>query len=161
MVKTGGSVESTLTASRETEQGLLACFRLGPFEHRGLGFSPSWASTLGTGYWYRYHLTLDFPAGFAYLRKGKHFDEPERGDRSGLFLHRIDGRTLVERVSPDSPGAKAGIRVGDALVRVDALAADRARLFVLRRRFGSPGATVPVTLKRDGKLIKVTVRLGP
>jgi hypothetical protein len=159
--ETGRSLGHSLGHTGWFAQGRLARLRLGPFEHRGVALHSSQTGRLGLGFWSRYRVTLDFPGGRLYLRKGKHFDRPERINRSGLGLCRREGKTLVEAVDPQGPAARAGVKAGDAVVAVAGMQADQARLFALRCRLCADGTTLPLTLQRDGRVHEVTLRLGP
>jgi len=87
----------------------------------------------------------------------------------------VEQGILVERVTPGGPAAQAGIRGGtrsvlaglqeirtggDVLVQVDGKdIASQIDLNLLLNRV-EPGATVTLTIVRDGKKIKVPVKLG-
>jgi hypothetical protein len=141
------------------QEGQLVRLKLGSLEHQGLIFSSGRDSRLGLGFLSRYRVTFDFPAGFLYLCKRKDFDHPSYRNRSGLHLHRAGGETVVESVDPDSPADKAGVKPDDILLSIGTLQADGARLFTLRQHLCSAGQTVPITLKRGDKQLKVFVQL--
>lgn len=77
----------------------------------------------------------------------------------GLGLKDPKG-ALVSEVQPDTPAAKAGIEPGDAVLKVNGDAVKDAR--DLSRRISSilPGATVKLTLVREGKERTVEVKLA-
>jgi hypothetical protein len=145
--------ESEIAIARLTRLGF------GPFEHRQLLFDRSKESRLGLGFFSRYWVAFDFPAGRVYLRKEKRFDVPDGINRSGLLLLRPSGETVVEAVRPGSAGAEAGIKPGDILVSLGGLQADRTRLFVLQEKLCAAGQTLTLTLNRNGKLLKVSLKL--
>jgi S1-C subfamily serine protease len=94
-----------------------------------------------------------------YLQKGKYFNAPEKVNHSGLHIHRPTNETVVAVVDPGSAGARAGIKPGDVVVSLAGLPADRTRLHVLRRCLCRGGETLPLTLKRGGKLLDVSLPL--
>ncbi len=67
---------------------------------------------------------------------------------------------LVTQLSDDSPGGKAGLTSGDIITAVNGTEIDNA--LALSRTIASqaPGATVELTVWRDGKEIKVSATLG-
>jgi serine protease Do len=73
---------------------------------------------------------------------------PEIAD--GLGLKEPRG-ALVSEVQPDTPAAKAGIRAGDAVLAVNGEPVKDARELSRRISLLQPGASVKLTLIRDGK----------
>jgi len=67
---------------------------------------------------------------------------------------------LVQTVQDDSPAARAGLKPGDILTKVNGkeVTADQTVSFLVANL--EPGAQVPVELLRDGKRSAVTVTLG-
>ncbi|HEX4601127.1 MAG TPA: aspartyl protease family protein [Gemmatimonadales bacterium] len=83
-------------------------------------------------------------------------------DMSGLRLiaRGADLRQIiVDYVVPRSPGAEAGITVGDELLLVDGRRVGDADLFALRKAFRVEGATRALVLRRGGDTIRVAIRL--
>jgi len=67
---------------------------------------------------------------------------------------------LVERVFPDSPAEKAGVKPGDIIVRMDdkdVKLADDVMLVMLNKKVGDP---LEVRIWREGKELSLKVRLG-
>ncbi|MEO5501341.1 MAG: S41 family peptidase [Ginsengibacter sp.] len=82
----------------------------------------------------------------------------------GVEFNIINDTTNVINVLPGSPSFKAGLQIGDQLIRVnDSLIAgnniDGERLKNLLR--GSDGSKVQITIRRQGALKKVDVYRGP
>jgi putative serine protease PepD len=71
-----------------------------------------------------------------------------------------DTGVLVDEVIKDSPAAKAGVKSGDVIVKLD----DRDIVVVedifAELRQHKPGKTVTLELKRDGETKTVEVKLG-
>lgn len=70
---------------------------------------------------------------------------------------------LISEVMPDSPAAKAGFKEGDVVVEFDGKKVSDRRHLKLEVADTQPGATVPVTVMRDGakETLKVTVKQLP
>jgi hypothetical protein len=155
----------TLTANGVTEQniGRLAWLKLGPFEHTGLFFSQGVQGgepVLGLGYWARYQVTFDFPGKAVYLRKGRHYADPDVLDGSGLMILLKGGRAMVEDVKERSPAAKANIRKGDEIVSIASRKAAGSNLFVLRKLLCGEGRTVRLIVRRGEEKREVSLRLA-
>ncbi len=77
---------------------------------------------------------------------------------SGLGLNAAEG-ALVAQVQPDTPAAKAGLKSGDVVTKVNGDAVKDAR--DLSRKIGmmKPGASVALTVVRDGKTQAFNVKL--
>jgi len=70
-----------------------------------------------------------------------------------------DGGLLVTDVEADGPAAKAGVRAGDVIVKVDGKAVSDAD--DLRRAIGeaAPGSEVMLTVQREGRPVELKVTL--
>lgn len=68
-------------------------------------------------------------------------------------------QVIVDYVVPRSPGAEAGIQVGDELLGVDGRGVGEADLNGLRKAFRVEGATRRLVLLRNADTLRVTLRL--
>jgi len=67
---------------------------------------------------------------------------------------------LVNQVDPDSPGARAGLRVGDVVKELNGKKVSDAGELQVEVGQRSPGTTIQLQVLRDGKDVKVPVTLG-
>jgi serine protease Do len=67
---------------------------------------------------------------------------------------------LVQRVHPDGPAEKAGIKVGDIIVSIDGRAIKDGDDLVSEIASRRPGSTVRIGYLRDGKQADTTVTIG-
>lgn len=67
---------------------------------------------------------------------------------------------MVQDVSPDSPGARAGLKPYDLIVAVDGRAVHDNDALIREIAGHQPGASTQLELYRDGGLRTITVRLG-
>jgi C-terminal processing protease CtpA/Prc len=69
---------------------------------------------------------------------------------------------VVERVAPDSPAERAGMKVGDVITGFDGEKVRSAKQLARLVNETAPGRTVPATVLRDGKAVdlKVTPEAG-
>ncbi|GAB7031204.1 trypsin-like peptidase domain-containing protein [Streptomyces sp. NPDC021749] len=79
------------------------------------------------------------------------------GDGARVSAHSKGGR---QPVLPGGPGAKAGIRPGDVITKVDGAAVHSGEELIIKIRSHRPGDTLALTLQRDGKERSVRLRLG-
>jgi C-terminal processing protease CtpA/Prc len=77
-------------------------------------------------------------------------NEPDVYERSGLFLIRRAGSTVVADSRPGTPAASAGIVKGDAIASVDGSPTSAMSLSQIREIFSQPAGTV-VTLQLTSK----------
>jgi S1-C subfamily serine protease len=68
-------------------------------------------------------------------------------------------QVMVDYVVPRSPGAEAGIAVGDELLRIDGRPVADARLSDVREALRVEGAVRQLLLRRDADTIQIAVRL--
>ncbi|WP_228130533.1 Do family serine endopeptidase [Pseudovibrio exalbescens] len=76
-----------------------------------------------------------------------------------LGLENTDG-TLVAETQEDTPAAKAGLRSGDVILKVDDQEVDGPRELARTIADYRPDSEVVITLWRDGEVIEMTVKLG-
>jgi S1-C subfamily serine protease len=102
------------------------------------------------------------------LGSGLSWAQP-RGDRDGLpgYLgvlvsaaeRGMDG-ALVQEVTPDSPAAKAGLRRGDRIVKMDDKGLTSVEAFLRNVAARKPQEKMKLGIMRDGKEQMLTVTLG-
>jgi S1-C subfamily serine protease len=79
----------------------------------------------------------------------------------GMATQDPRGKLVVERVTPNGPAARAGVRPGDQVLAVDGTRVkELAELFRTVWRLGVAGVEVPLTLSRGGDVLHVTVKSG-
>jgi serine protease Do len=67
---------------------------------------------------------------------------------------------IVADVTEDSPALAAGLKSGDVILKVDGKDIADARDLAKRVAQSKPGASVPVSIIRDGKAMDVAVKIG-
>ncbi len=67
---------------------------------------------------------------------------------------------LIAEVAADSPAARAGLRAGDAIVKIDGIDVDAPQGFDFRFATKAIGSTANLTYVRDGRVADVTVDLA-
>lgn len=102
-------------------------------------------------------LLKDGTAAHPYLGVGLHTLTPRL--RKALNISAEQGVAVLE-VKEDSPAAEAGVRPGDVIIRFAGrdISSEASVLGALRST--KPGQKVPMTIKRDGKTVKLTVTIG-
>ncbi len=112
------------------------------------------AGNIGMGILKRFVVSFDYAHHAMWLSKGAWFDQPDRYDRSGLWLALApDNGIEVLAVTPGSAAAAAGMRPGDLIISVDDRPAGAANLFEIRERLQSLNtASVAIVARRAGAL---------
>src|ERR1700720_80115 len=80
-------------------------------------------------------------------------------DNSKFFHMTNAAGAVVTQVEPDSPGAKAGLKVGDVITQLDGHEVSDAGALQVEVGQKSPGATIHLQVIRDGKSVAVPVTL--
>jgi hypothetical protein len=156
-----------LSGEVQSRCGTLTEIAVGNFRHKDLDFdegrpgAPTSCGILGLTFLRRYNVTLDFPNRLMYLRKSKHFDDPELRDLSGLHLLANDGRIVIRAVGQNSLAARADMREHDLIIRIDGKEVKPVDLQAFRRALCSNGKTVRLAVQRDGRMINVILKLEP
>jgi serine protease Do len=78
---------------------------------------------------------------------------------SAMKLHDNHG-VLISEVMQDSPGAKAGLKNGDVVLRVNGMTMDSTGAFRNAIAAAGTGTTVKLDLLRDGKPLTLDAKLG-
>ncbi len=77
------------------------------------------------------------------------------------FFHLANASgALVSQVDPDSPGGKAGLKVGDVITKLDGKEVEDAGQLQVLVEQQHPGTKVALEVARDGKQISLPVTLG-
>jgi C-terminal processing protease CtpA/Prc len=74
----------------------------------------------------------------------------------GAVVHPDGAQLVVGQVTPEGPAARAGLQVGDVLLKVDETAVTTP-MEVFRLLRGPPGSTVVLTVRRAGSERSVSV----
>lgn len=120
LASTQTSIESA-RGSRTELEARIPRLTVGPYEHKGLVFASSPASSplLGCGYLLRYNVTIDFPGKRLYLAKSRRFNRPDEALLCGLYVSRSGGNVVIQSVDKSGPAEQAGIEPGDVLLAID------------------------------------------
>ena len=146
-----GTTRQTLVQSKELALGEVAV--------KNPILSAGKSNLLGLGYLSRFNVTIDFPRQRMYLKENKAINRCDARDLSGMRLIRNNARTEVESVVSDSPTAKAGLRSGDVLVRIQGKETEKMSLFDLRRWLCDEGGSLRLVARRDGKEFEIELHL--
>ena len=132
----------------------------GPLEYRGLIFSEAKGNLLGLDFLSRHVVTFDFPNDRVYLRKGESFGKRDEAGMCGVSLVRSEGRTVVSGIWRKGPAAKAGIRVGDAILELDGQSANAFERWQIRDLLrSSHGKQIAMTIQRGSRIKNMVVTL--
>jgi hypothetical protein len=112
--------------------------------------APFVGANIGGNLLRRFTVTFDYNSGTMALVPNAALNEPDVYERSGLFLIRRGGSTVVADSRPGTPAASAGIVKGDAIASVDGSPTSAMSLSQIREIFSQPAGTV-VTLQLTSK----------
>ncbi len=129
--------------------GRAAKLTVGPATFPDPVFDVSRRPLLGINFLARFVVTFDFPANALYLKAGAGAAGPAKWNRSGVRLLLRGGAAVLQAVSPDGPGAKAGVAAGDVLVSAGGAKAGAAGLYQFREALAAPGKLTVVVRRGD------------
>src|SRR5260370_1036903 len=81
---------------------------------------------------------------------------PEIAETLGL---KLPSGALVANVTPNSPSARAGLKLSDLIVAIDGQPVDDPNAFDYRFATRPLGGTAQIDVQRGGKLVKLTIPL--
>ncbi|HLY03598.1 MAG TPA: aspartyl protease family protein [Candidatus Cybelea sp.] len=117
---------------------------------QGAFAAPFVGANIGGNLLRRFTITFDYNNATMALVPNAALNDPDVYERSGLFLIRRGGVTVVADSRPGTPAANAGIVKGDAVASVDGSPVDGMSLSQIRDIFSQPAGTV-VTLQLTSK----------
>ena len=118
------------------------------------------AGIIGNRIWRRFNTVFDYSRDRIYLEPNGFFDDVFRVDCSGLSItSTAASAVVVKRVQEGSPAAEAGVLVGDEIASINGRSATGYSLSDIRSMLARDLDTVNLALKRDGKLIELSLRL--
>lgn len=139
--------------------GNVSSFRLGPFHHESLRVVSANDNAVSLAYLSRYCVTFDFPARAVYLKESSGYARPDSVDASGLVIVHRDNAHIVDKAKLGGPGDAAGIKVGDAIARLNGNDAGKISLFELRQMLSADGKVLSVVILRNGTELELTLLL--
>ena len=108
----------------------------------------------------RYHVIFDYNRNKVYMSPNSMEGEPWDEERAGLTALNLGGEYVVVSVAEQSPAFRAGLALGDRIVQVDGKPASQAGITGMRLLVRqNPGATVSLTITRDGAQKDITITL--
>jgi hypothetical protein len=148
-----------MTASGMTRRpkARLASLTAGPFEVNDVVVGKATENAVGLHFLSRFILTMDFPHNVMYLEKSHRFAEVDHYDGSGLHLLRIDGKTVVKFVDPDSSADRNDIETDDVILSVNGRNAHDITMLDIRRLLSAAAGQTSMRIDRHG--VERTVRL--
>jgi clan AA aspartic protease (TIGR02281 family) len=131
-------------------------------QRSGSFYDKTQAGNIGSEVLRRFTVTLDYGGKKVYLVPNRDFDMPFPQNRSGVGVDLNNFTYLVAAVVAGSPGAEAGIKVGDTLLAIDGVGIDKLKSEGIREAFRRPAGTVIQILIRSGaeksRTVSVTLR---
>jgi hypothetical protein len=115
--------------------------------------------TLGSGFLNRFTIGLDFEGQQMHLAPNPSFRTEQLFDASGMAFRRTAAGHEVRAVLPESPAARAGIRVGDTLVSIDGTPMLSLTPNQVRDLFMRAGHVCDLALTRAGQSMRIRLAL--
>jgi C-terminal processing protease CtpA/Prc len=117
-------------------------------------------ANLGAGILSRFDVVFDYPGHRLGLIPNARFAEREEPDRMGVLAIPQKGSIKIAKMDPEGSAAKAGILVGDEIVKVDQTEITEQSFVSLREMFRKPAGTIlKLTIRRDDREMAVSVTL--
>jgi hypothetical protein len=107
----------------------------------------------------RFRVIVDYSRGQMILEPTSHFAEPYEIDMSGMELVTDGDDLLIDDVDEHSSASDAGVQDGDILVAINGRPAAEFSLDQIRTMFMEDGKEYSLTVKREGKLLPIRLKL--
>lgn len=107
----------------------------------------------------RFKVIFDYSRRQMILEPNPHFAELYEIDMSGIVLVADGDDLLIDDVDENSSAAEAGVQGGDILVAINGRPGAEFTLDQLRTMFMQAGTAYLLSLKRDGKVLQIKLKL--
>ena len=116
--------------------------------------------TIGMDLFSRFNIVYDYPHHRMYIEPAASFHDGYEYDMSGLSMRKGAGEYLeIVSVAPDSPGGRAGLRVGDRVVRINGASAAGYDRYELEPLLTREGTIVTLTVLRGKGEEEISIKL--
>ncbi len=147
------------TKTRVSTTGSLENFEFAGIKHPSLRCIRLKMNLIGQGLLARYQVTMDFPRGEIWFRHGARIDLSDPVGIPGIGVERAEDNTVVVgELEPGNIGEKAGIALGDELLKINGEDVSKLTLFQIRMKFTKPGEC-RLKLRREGKVREQILQL--
>jgi len=140
--------------------GIVKSAQLGTFHFRQLNVETGPYDFVGLDFLSRFTVTLDFPAGKAFLRPSRRFSDGPDRNLTGAKFGRFNDAFKVQYVEADSVAAAAGLQAGDVITQVNGVNTSEISLFEMRRRIARENARITMRAERASKVKTITLMIS-
>ncbi|MBV8731417.1 MAG: aspartyl protease family protein [Acidobacteriia bacterium] len=108
-----------------------------------------WDGNLGSEFFRRFILSIDYPNRRLFLEPDAELSEPASPyDGSGVNIRGTPGDFIVTRVLAEGPGAVAGLKAGDQVMAVDGIASSDLTIFAIRSKLYRTNGKCQIRVRR-------------
>ena len=126
------------------------------------GSNLPWDGNLGSEFFRRFILSIDYPNRRLFLEPNREFDEPPSPyDGSGVLIRGTPGNFSVARVLTESPGAVAGLKAGDQVIAVDGIDSSDLTIFAIRSKLYRSTGKCLIRVRRGDMPLAAELTLRP
>ena len=95
----------------------------------------------------RFNVVLNYPEQSIYLKPNTHFNEAFDYSYTGLGIYQIENDVTVIDIIPNSPGDKAGFKIGDQILSIDNVFSKNIQVF--KNALQNAGNKIRILILRD------------
>ena len=126
------------------------------------GINLPWDGNLGSEFFRRFILSIDYPNRRLFLEPDAEFNEPPSPyDGSGVLIRGTPGNFTVARVLTESPGAVAGLEAGDQVIAVDGIDSSDLTIFAIRSKLYRSTGECLIRVRRGDMPLAAELTLRP
>jgi hypothetical protein len=155
----GGRLQMRLTVVKEVKIGPYRFRRVPTYLYQdeyNVTSYPFVGGLLGNDLLRRFNLVINYPSHEIHLQPNSHYSEPFDYAYTGLGIYYVQGKIMVEDVIADSPADKAHFKLEDEIISVGGNLSRNIQVY--KNMLQAPNDDIKVIVKRDGKLLLLSLR---
>ncbi len=155
----GGKLQMSLTVIKQLQVGRYKFKNVPTYLFKddfNVTSYPYIGGLLGNDLLRRFNIILNYPQREIHLLPNTHFLEPFDYAYTGMAVYYVDGRIIIEEVTPGSPADRAGVKVDDVLIGVSGNFSNNIMQY--KTLLQNAREKISLVIRRNGELMQLFIK---